>query len=63
MKTLLYVALAIVTVALICTAWMMRFSTNTASGRFYKNDRWTWRTLIVEKSGLVHWLVAPEYKK
>lgn len=63
MKTLLSVALATAVVVLVCLAWMLRFSTNTAAGRFYKNDRWTWRTLIVEKSGLVHWLVAPEYKK
>lgn len=37
-------------------AWLFRFYTNTDSGRFYKNDRWTWKTLVVEKDGFVHWL-------
>ena len=60
MKTLVAIGLAIVAVALVCAVWLCRFYTNTASGRFYKNDRWTWKTLVVEKDGLVHWLLPPK---
>lgn len=60
MKVMVAIGLAIALLALICSVWMLRFHTNTASGRFYKNDRWTWKTLVVEKDGLVHWLVPPK---
>ena len=42
------------------SAWIFRFYTNTASGRFYKNYRWTWKTLVVEKEGFVHWRLPPK---
>lgn len=35
-------------------SWIGRYTTNTAGGRFYKNDRWTGETLVVEKNGDVH---------
>lgn len=38
-------------------SWFGRYSTNTAAGRFYKNDRWTGETLVVEKDGCSHMLV------
>ena len=59
MKTLIGIGLGIAVLALGAAVWMGRMSTNTAAGRFYKNDRWTWKTLVVEKDGFVHWLQAP----
>lgn len=59
MKILIAIGMAIAVVVLGCWAWIARFSTNTAAGRFYKNDRWTWKTFVVEKDGLVHWLRSP----
>lgn len=63
MKTLASIGLALAAIALVCWVWLYRFYTNTASGRFYKNDRWTWKTLVVEKDGLVHWLLPPKEKE
>ena len=60
MKALIGIGMGIVVLILVATVWMGRMTTNTAAGRFYKNDRWTWKTLVVEKNGFVHWLVAPE---
>ena len=37
-------------------SWFGRYTTNTAGGRFYKNDRWTGETLVVEKNGYTHLL-------
>jgi len=37
-------------------SWFGRYTTNTAGGRFYKNDRWTGETLVVEKDGYTHLL-------
>lgn len=35
-------------------AYISRYTTNTAGGRFYKNDRWTGETIAVEKDGTSH---------
>lgn len=52
-----YTAIAVVAfLFFVWWSWFHRFTTNTAAGRFYKNDRWTGRTLVVEKNGDVHWL-------
>ena len=42
------------TLALLWASFFYRYTTNTASGRFYKNDRWTGKTIVVEKDGSVH---------
>lgn len=39
------------TLAMAWFAWIHRWTTNTANGRFYRTDRWTGRTLVVEKDG------------
>lgn len=59
MKVLIAVGMGIVVLIVICCVWMGRMTTNTAAGRFYKNDRWTWKTLVVEKDGFTHWLRPP----
>ena len=37
-------------------SWFGRYTTNTAGGRFYKSDRWTGNTIVVEKNGDAHLL-------
>ena len=37
-------------------SWFGRYTTNTAGGRFYKTDRWTGTTIVVEKNGHTHLL-------
>jgi len=39
-------------------SWFGRYTTNTAGGRFYKNDRWTGETIVVEKNGYTHLLAV-----
>lgn len=63
MKVLAGIGLGLVFLIVACCVWMGRMTTNTAAGRFYKNDRWTWKTFVVEKNGTVHWLVPPEDAK
>lgn len=44
--------------AVVWTTWFYRYTTNTAGGRFYKNDRWTGKTTVVEKNGDTHFLAS-----
>ena len=47
----IWIALAWATVVLLGEAWLHRYTTNTAAGRFYRNDRWRGVTLVIEKDG------------
>lgn len=58
MKLLGWVALIVGVFVFAVWSWTMRYTTNTAAGRFYKNDRWTGKTLVVEKDGSAHILEA-----
>lgn len=53
MKSWLIIAF-IAAISIIWSTWFHRFTTNTAGGRFYKTDRWTGCTLVVEKDGYIH---------
>jgi len=45
--------------AMAWASWQFRYTTNTASGRFFKTDRWTGRTAVVEKDGSCHEMQDP----
>lgn len=60
MRALIIVVMVVVSLWLGLAACFHRYSTNTAAGRFYKNDRWTGQTLVVEKDGTSHWLEGPK---
>lgn len=44
-------------------SWFGRYTTNTAGGRFYKNDCWTGKTLVVEKDGYTHLLAQSSHRQ
>lgn len=59
MKALGYFAVVVGLIVFVGWAYISRYTTNTAGGRFYKNDRWTGETIVVEKDGTSHFLVKP----
>lgn len=59
MKILLFSALACCVFIFCAWAYIFRYTTNTAGGRFYKNDRLTGETIVVEKDGTTHFLMKP----
>ena len=54
MKLSIAVLACLSALAIAWASWMFRYTTNTAGGRFFKTDRWTGRTAIVEKDGSCH---------
>ena len=54
MKFRLIVLSCIAALTMAWASWLLRYTTNTAGGRFFKTDRWTGRTTVVEKDGSCH---------
>ena len=62
MKGLVIFVVVIGILAAAWYSWFGRYTTNTAGGRFYKNDRWTGETMVVEKDGYTHLLAKSNYQ-
>lgn len=52
--TIILAVIAII--ALAVYVWLNRYSEHTANGRYYRTDRYTFKTLVIEKDGTQHQL-------
>ena len=58
-RSCIIIASVVLIVWTLLSLWANRYELRTANGRFYRHDRWTFRTLVVDKDGTTHSLREP----